>query len=177
MPNYLSTSKKALSYIERRLNYINRILGARIDVKTTMKSIERARGRGYQLTIDRVVSAVGDLRRKSTRQSGAAFLRYQWNDLAMQNNYTENILTALENGAYVNPGASVIYYDVSTPQQQQWMSRDPRTGAVTYLQPGEQPAAAIKLTPQLANRILADHAEHLHDRQNKNPASTSYREI
>ena len=177
MPNRLSTSKKALSYIERRLNYINRILGAKIDVKTTMRSIERARGRGAQLSIDRVVSAIGDLRRTSTAQSGTAFLRYQWNDLAMQNNYTENILTALENGAYVNPGASAIYYDVSTPQQQQWMARDPRTGAVTYLQPGEQPAAAIKLTPQLANRILADHAEHLHDRQNKNPAATSYREI
>lgn len=176
MASEFSTSKRALSYIKRRINWVNRALGANLDVKSTMTGIIRGREAGEPTTLDRTLSSIGDLRRADTAQSTTTFLRYAWNDLALQNSYTENVLQALESGDYINIGARTAYVDVSRGDNVQWLARDLFTGAVTYLPPGTQPADAVRLTPQLANRILADHARDLHDRQNKDPTRVSYRE-
>lgn len=176
MASEFSTSKRALSYIERRINWVNRTLGANLDPQSTLKGIRQGRERGEPTSLDRVLSAIGDLRRADTAQSATTFLRYAWNELALQNNYTENVLQALESGGYINIGARTVYVDVSSGGNVQWLARDLFTGAVTYLPPGTQPSDAVRLTPQLANRILADHARDLHDRQNKDPTRVSYRE-
>lgn len=176
MASEFSTSKRALSYIERRINWVNRELGANLDVKSTMTGIIRGRKAGEPTTLDRTLSALGDLRRTETIELSATFLRYAWNDLALQNNYTENVLQGLENGAYISTDMNRIYVDVSNPGQVQWVERDMRTNAVRYLEPGTQPADAVRLTPQLANKVLSDHAKTLHDRQSKDPSRTSYRE-
>lgn len=176
MASELSTSKRALSYIERRINWVNRTLGAKLDVKSTMTGIIRGREAGEPTTLDRTLSALGDLRRAETRESTSTFLRYAWNDLALQNNYTENVLQALEHGDYISMDMNRVYSDVSNPGQVQWMERDMRTNAVRYLEPGTQPADAVRLTPQLANKVLSDYAKTLHDRQSKDPSRTSYRE-
>ena len=176
MAREFSTSKRALSYIERRINWVNRTLGANLDVKSTMAGIIRGREAGEPTTLDRTLSALGGLRRAETRESTSTFLRYAWNDLALQNNYVENVLQGLENGAYISTGMNRIYVDVSNPGQVQWLERDMRTNAVRYLEPGTQPADAVRLTPQLANKVLSDYAKTLHDRQSKDPSRTSYRE-
>lgn len=176
MASEFSTSKRALSYIERRINWVNRTLGANLDVKSTMTGIIRGREAGEPTTLDRTLSALGDLRRAETRESTSTFLRYAWNALALQNNYTENVLQGLENGAYISTDMNRIYVDVSNPGQVQWMERDMRTNAVRYLEPGAQPTDAVRLTPQLANKVLSDNAKTLHDRQSKDPSRTSYRE-
>lgn len=176
MASKFSTSKRALSYIERRINWVNRTLGAKLDVKSTMAGIIRGREAGEPTTLDRTLSALGDLRRAETRESTSTFLRYAWNDLALQNNYAENVLQALEHGDYISMDMNRIYSDVSNPGQVQWMERDMRTNAVRYLEPGTQPADAVRLTPQLANKVLSDYAKTLHDRQSKDPSRTSYRE-
>lgn len=176
MASEFSTSKRALSYIERRINWVNRTLGANLDVKSTMTGIIRGREAGEPTTLDRTLSALGDLRRAETRESTSTFLRYAWNDLALQNNYVENVLQALEHGDYISMDMNRVYSDVSNPGQVQWLERDMRTNAVRYLAPGTQPADAVRLTPQLANKVLSDYAKTLHDRQSKDPSRTSYRE-
>lgn len=176
MAREFSTSKRALSYIERRINWVNRTLDANLDVKSTMAGIIRGREAGEPTTLDRTLSALGDLRRAETRESTSTFLRYAWNDLALQNNYVENVLQGLESGAYIGTDMNRIYVDVSNPGQVQWLERDMRTNAVRYLEPGTQPADAVRLTPQLANKVLSDYAKTLHDRQSKDPSRTSYRE-
>ena len=176
MAREFSTSKRALSYIERRINWVNRTLGANLDPQSTLKGIRQGRERGEPTSLDRVLSSIGDLRRADTVQSTTTFLRYAWNDLALQNNYVENVLQGLENGTYISTDMNRIYVDVSNPGQAQWMERDMRTNAVRYLEPGTQPADAVRLTPQLANKVLSDYAKTLHDRQSKDPSRTSYRE-
>ena len=95
--NEFSISKKSMSKLERRINWINRELDARIPVQQTLESIRRARADGYSLSIDRTLSSIGDLRSANIGQA-AEWLRWQWGDLAAQNNYTNFVLLGMQNG-------------------------------------------------------------------------------
>lgn len=168
--NQFSISKKSMTKLERRINWINRELDARIPVQQTLESIRRARADGYSLSIDRTLSAIGDLRSANMGQA-AEWLRWQWGDLAAQNNYTNFVLLGMQNGGYISDNRLHLYMPTGDPNV--WEVLNPHTGAVEAVR--DHPTGS-PLTPTLTNRVLADHAKHLHEKQESSPDNISYRE-
>lgn len=168
--NQFSISKKSMAKLERRINWVNRELDARIPVQQTLESIRRARADGYSLSIDRTLSAIGDLRSANMGQA-AEWLRWQWGDLAAQNNYTNFVLLGMQNGGRISDNRTRLYMPTGDPNV--WEILNPYTGAVEGVT--SQPLGS-PLTPTLTNRVLADHAKHLHEKQESSPDNISYRE-